>query len=187
MSTEKKNVPAPAATGNEDNEQHIPSSTPVLVYLPRRDDDTRDHHGTWGGSKLPKDDFLAVLVPLRVAQEIYAYGPRLIELNPECVEAQSAAARAAREKDRRSRLKRQRDIAVSGAESDIAFSVELLDALGTDQWTDQLEQEARELLEEILDRDVTEVTAELLTDVRRVRRQQRDARLAELARLEEGL
>lgn len=186
MSTAKKNVPAPAVTSVEDDEQHIPKSTPVRVYLPRRDDDTRDHHGTWGGSKLPKDDFLAVLVPLRVAQEIYAFGPRLIELNPECVAAQSAAALAAREKDQQVRLNKERDITVRDAESDIAHSVELLDALGTDQWTDQLEQEARELLEEILDRDVTEVTAELLTDVRRVRRQQRDTRLAELDR-KEGL
>lgn len=185
MSTAKKNVPAPAATGNEDNEQ-FSNLTPVRAYLPRRDDDTRDHHGTWGGSKLPKGTFVNILVPLRVAQEMHADGPRLIELNPGCVEAQSIAARAAREKDRRVRLNHERDTAFRGAASDIIYSVELLDALGTDQWTDQLEQEARELLEEILGEDVEDVTAELLTDVRRVRRQQRDARLAELDR-KEGL
>lgn len=179
MTPNMKNVPAPAATSVEDNEQ-FSNNTLATVYIHRRGQDTRDHFGTWEGVKIPKEDFIPVLVPVHVAQEMVAYGPQAVTINEGCVAAQSEHARAAAEEKRRVRLNNERAVIVKGAEADITYSVELLDALGTDEWTEQLEQDAREFLEEILDRPVDEVTAELLTECRRVRRQQRDARLAEL-------
>lgn len=179
MITAKKNVPAPAATGVEDNKS-IAERSVTTAYLSRWGHNTRDHFGTWSGEQLPRSGYIPVLVPVHVAQEMVAYGPQLVELNKACAKEQSAAVRAEQEKDRRVRLNNEVNIATRGADADIAYSVELLDALGTEEWTPQLEKDARELLEEILDRPVDEVTAELLTECRRVRRQQRDARLAEL-------
>lgn len=183
MTPNMKNVPAPVAAGVEDNKS-IAERSVTTAYLSRWGHNTRDTFGTWGGVKLPQDGYVAVLVPLHVAQEIYAYGPRLIELNPECVEAQSAAALAAREQDRRARINNERGSIIRGAEADITYSVELLDAMGTDEWTEQLEHDAVEFLEEVLDQDVTAVTAELLAEARHARRRRRDF---QLARLEEEL
>jgi len=183
MITAKKNVPAPAATGVEDNEQ-FPNNTLTAVYIHRRGQDTREHFGTWEGVKLPKEDFIPVLVPVHVAQEMVGYGPQLVTINEGCVAAQSEHARAAAEEKRRVRLNNERAVIVKGAEADITYSVELLDALGTDQWTEQLEHDAVEFLEEVLDQDVSIVTPELLAEARHARRRRRDF---QLARLEEEL
>ncbi|HKM25713.1 MAG TPA: hypothetical protein VJY40_08760, partial [Corynebacterium sp.] len=161
-------------------DQSIAERSITTAYLSHWSANTRDTFGTWSGTRLPRADYVAILVPHRAAQEMYTDGPQLVALNGKCVKAQAAAVRAAAEKDRRVRLNNEVNVATRGADADIAYSVELLDALGTEEWTPQLEKDARELLEEILDRPVDEVTAELLTECRRVRRQQRDARLAEL-------
>ncbi|HKM24623.1 MAG TPA: hypothetical protein VJY40_03155, partial [Corynebacterium sp.] len=173
MTPNMKNVPAPAATGVEDNKS-IAERSVTTAYLSRWGHNTRDHFGTWEGVKIPKEDFIPVLVPVHVAQEMVAYGPQAVTINEGCVAAQSEHARAAAEEKRRVRLNNERAVIVKGAEADITYSVELLDAMGTEEWTPQLEKDARELLEEILDRPVDEVTAGLLTECRRVRRQQRD-------------
>lgn len=178
MSTMKKKTPV-AGQGNEGNES-IAERSVTTAYLSRWGHNTRDTFGTWEGVKIPKEDFIPVLVPVHVAQEMVAYGPQLVTISEGCVAAQSEHARAAAEEKRRVRLDNERAVIVKGAEADITYSVELLDAMGTDEWTEQLEHDAVEFLEEVLDRDVDEVTAELLTECRRVRRQQRDARLAEL-------
>lgn len=178
MTTTDKKTPV-AGQGNEGNES-IAERSVTTAYLSRWGHNTRDTFGTWSGEQLPRSGYIPVLVPVHVAQEMYTAGPQLVALNEECVKAQAAAVRAAQEQDRRVRLNNEVNIVTRGADADIAYSVELLDALGTEEWTPQLEKDARELLEEILDRPVDEVTAELLTECRRVRRQQRDARLAEL-------
>src|SRR5699024_9406029 len=103
MSTNTKNVPAPAATGVEDNKS-IAERSVTTAYLSRWGHNTRDTFGTWEGVKISKEDFIPVLVPIHVAQEMVAYGPQLVTINEECVEAQAAAVRAAQEQDRRVRL-----------------------------------------------------------------------------------
>ncbi|AJE33701.1 hypothetical protein B842_09260 [Corynebacterium humireducens NBRC 106098 = DSM 45392] len=183
MSTNTKNVPAPAATGVEDNKS-IAERSVTTAYLSRWGHNTRDTFGTWEGVKISKEDFIPVLVPIHVAQEMVADGPQAVTINEGCVAAQSEHARAAAEKDRRVRLNNERAVIVQGAEADITYSVELLDALGTDQWTEQLEHDAVEFLEEVLDQDVTTVTPELLAEARHARRRRRDF---QLARLEEEL
>ena len=182
MTPNMKNVPE-AGQGPEDNEQ-FSNNTLATVYIHRRGQDTRDHFGTWEGVKIPKEDFIPVLVPVHVAQEMVADGPQAVTINEGCVAAQSKHARAAAEEKRRVRLNNERDSIIRGAEADITYSVELLDALGTDQWTEQLEHDAVEFLEEVLDQDVTTVTPELLAEARHARRRWRDF---QLARLEEEL
>lgn len=186
MNPTKMNVPAPAATGNEDNEQ-IPNTTPVTLYLSRWGSNSRDHFGTWSGARLPQAHYAPVLIPVTAVQAMSGGGSQLVVLNLEDVKARNrmvlAAAKLARdaeERDRAFRLKSERDFANRSAEADIFFAIELQDAMGTAEWTPQLEKDAAEFLEEILDRDVEQVTAELLEESRHVRRAKRDVRLAEL-------
>lgn len=183
MNTNMKNVPAPAATGVEDNKS-IAERSVTTAYLSRWGHNTRDTFGTWSGEQLPRSGYIPVLVPVHVAQEMVADGPQAVTINEGCVAAQSEHARAAAEEERRARLDNERAVIVKDAEADITYSVELLDALDTDQWTEQLEQDAIEFLEEVLDQDVTTVTPELLAEARRARRRRRDF---QLARLEEEL
>lgn len=182
MSTMKKKTPV-AGQGNEGNES-IAERSVTTAYLARWGHNTRDTYGTWSGEQLPRSGYIPVLVPVHVAQEMAADGPQAVTINEGCVAAQSEHARAAAEEKRRVRLNNERAVIVKGAEADITYSVELLDALGTGQWTEQLEHDAVEFLEEVLDRDVTTVTRELLAEARRARRRRRDF---QLARLEEEL
>lgn len=182
MSTMKKKTPV-AGQGNEGNES-IAERSVTTAYLSRWGHNTRDTLGTWSGEQLPRSGYIPVLVPFHVAQEMVADGPQLVTINEGCVAAQSEHARAAAEKDRRVRLGNERAVIVQGAEADITYSIEVLDALGTDQWTEQLEHDAVEFLEEVLDQDVTTVTPELLAEARHARRRRRDF---QLARLEEEL
>lgn len=183
MTPNMKNVPAPAATGVEDNKS-IAERSVTTAYLSRWGHNTRDTFGTWSGEQLPRSGYIPVLVPVHVAQEMVADGPQLVTINEGCVAVQSEHARAAAENDRRVRLGNERAVIVKGAEMDIVQAVDFLDALTAGQWTEQLEQDAIEFLEEVLDQDVTTVTPELLAEARHARRRRRDF---QLARLEEEL
>lgn len=110
MTTDKK-TPAPGAAGNEGTKS-IPAHSVTTAYLAKNGDNTRHTFGTWSGKSIPQDDHITIIIPLEAAQVMFADGPQLVELNPECVAAQSAAVRKVRkEEERRERAELRRRIA----------------------------------------------------------------------------
>lgn len=110
MTIKNKNTPTSVAAEGEGSESIAERSTPV-AYLSRRGDNTGHTYGTWAGTDLPMADYMEVLLPVRDVQEIVAYGPRAIVINPECVTKQSAEARKRKaEKKAEARNKRLHNI-----------------------------------------------------------------------------
>lgn len=110
MTIENNNVPAPAATGNEDNEQISQTNSVTTAYLSYPKDNTRHTYGTWSDTDLKIEDHITLIIPIEDAQLIYADGSRLVRLNEKCVLAQSKEARKLREEKRakqREEIKRQ--------------------------------------------------------------------------------
>lgn len=100
MTTHNEKTPATAPTVNEGTKS-IPAHSVTTAYLAKHGDNTRHTFGTWSGKSIPQDGHITIIIPLKAAQVMFADGPQLVELNPECVAAQSAVVRKAREEERR--------------------------------------------------------------------------------------
>lgn len=111
MTTHNKKTPAPGGAGNEGT-KHIAAHSVTTAYLAKRGDDTRHTFGTWSGKSIPQDDHITIIISMEAARTMFADGPQLVALNPECVATQSAAARKVREEEkRRERAELRRRIA----------------------------------------------------------------------------
>lgn len=102
MTTDKK-TPAPGGAGNKGTKS-IAERSVTTAYLAKHGNNTRHTYGTWSGKSIPQDDHITIIIPLGVAQVMFADGPQLVALNPECVAAQSAAGRKVREEEKRREL-----------------------------------------------------------------------------------
>lgn len=118
MTAHNEKTPATAPTVNEGT-KHIAAHSVTTAYLAKHGDNTRHTFGTWSRKSIPQDDHITIIIPFEAAQAMFADGPQLVALNPECVAAQSAAARKVREEEeRRERAELRRRIAAQITEEE---------------------------------------------------------------------
>lgn len=130
MTTDKK-TPAPGGAGNKGTKS-IAERSVTTAYLAKHGNNTRHTYGTWSGKSIPQDDHITIIIPLGVAQVMFADGPQLVALNPECVAAQSAAGRKVREeREEKERRRIRREIARRVEEEEFEEQLAALDAQAT--------------------------------------------------------
>ncbi|MBD8030801.1 hypothetical protein [Corynebacterium gallinarum] len=149
MTIHNEKTPVTAPTVNEGTKS-IPERSVTTAYLAKHGDNTRHTFGTWSGKSIPQDDHITIIISMEAARTMFADGPQLVALNPECVAAQSAAARKVREEEeRRERAELRRRIADRITEEE-GFEEHLahLDAQATVIY-DQIDKKVDAVLEEM--------------------------------------
>lgn len=94
--TNTTNEKSPAGADNTNEGKSFADGSTTTAYLAYRPGNTRHTFGTWSGTDLPMDEHITIIVPVEVAQRMYADGPQLIDVNRACADAQSAEVRRRR-------------------------------------------------------------------------------------------
>ena len=126
------NEKTPTAGQGDEGTKSIAERSVTTAYLAKHGNNTRHTYGTWSGKSIPQDDHITIIIPMKAAQIMFADGPQLVALNPECVAAQSAAVRKVREeREEKERQRVRREIARRVEEEEFEEQLAALDAQAT--------------------------------------------------------